>query len=599
MLIFLYKLGQCTCTIKPIVARAVINATDLKSPLTPQRLSALRHDLRTPFNQIIGYAEMAVEEAEEQDAKPLQQAVAPIIGAAHDMLAAIDDLLSGEPDRISPAHLAAAREQLAPRLERLLTNTDAARRVAETTELADDTRLHLSKIQLALEKLEDLMAATATWHDAPQEGSHQIVTSDVRVSSAQIPRPERIGSINREPMERSKGFILIVDDQADNRELLRSRLHREGFEIETAASGDEALDLLRTLPIDLVLLDVMMPGMDGTEVLKNIKLDPVLSAVPVIMLSAVDEIERVVQCIEGGAEDYLPKPFNPVLLRARIGVALERKRLHDEDARKREELTRALAELTVEREKARRLLLNILPERIADDLQHGNCTPMYFEDATICFTDFVGFTLSTESMPAEQVVEELHTYFTAFDHVMERYGLEKLKTIGDSYMFASGVPKRHPANPINAVLAAFELAAEVKRLSQRADAPGWELRIGLHTGPLIAGVVGIRKFAFDVWGDSVNAASRMESSGKPGCINISDRTYARVKDFFVCEPRGKVMTKDKREVDMFFVRGAQPSLVADGTFKAFSRRYKLYFSEEPPAFPPALLAAQTAATKAE
>jgi adenylate cyclase len=249
--------------------------------------------------------------------------------------------------------------------------------------------------------------------------------------------------------------------------------------------------------------------------------------------------------------------------------------------------------LTIEREKARRLLLNILPERIANDLQQGHCAPMYFEDATICFTDFVGFTLSTESMPAEQVVEELHAYFTAFDHVMERYGLEKLKTIGDSYMFASGVPKRHPANPINAVLAAFDLAEEVKRLSKRADAPGWELRIGLHTGPLIAGVVGIRKFAFDVWGDTVNAASRMESSGKPGCINISDRTYARVKDFFVCEPRGKIMTKDKREVDMYFVRGAQPSLVADGTFKAFSRRYKLYFSEEPQSFPQSLLAAGT------
>jgi class 3 adenylate cyclase len=355
---------------------------------------------------------------------------------------------------------------------------------------------------------------------------------------------------------------------------------------------------LKTLPIDLVLLDVMMPEMDGTEVLKNIKRDPRLAAVPVIMLSALDEIERVVQCIEAGAEDYLSKPFNPVLLRARIGVALERKRLHDEDARKREELTRTLRELTIEREKARRLLLNILPERIANDLQQGHCAPMYFEDATICFTDFVGFTLSTESMPAEQVVEELHAYFTAFDHVMERYGLEKLKTIGDSYMFASGVPKRHPANPINAVLAAFDLAEEVKRLSQRADAPGWELRIGLHTGPLIAGVVGIRKFAFDVWGDTVNAASRMESSGMSGRINISDRTYARVKDFFVCEPRGKIMTKDKREVDMFFVRGVQPSLVADGTFKAFSRRYKLYFSEEPPSFPQALLAAGTV-TKAD
>jgi len=574
------------------VNRAVINSTAQESPLTPQRLSVLRHDLRTPFNHIIGYAEMALEEAEDQDVESLQQAVADIVAAARSMLASTDELLAGEPDRISPALLAAAREQLASQLETLRANTATAVEVAETTEQAGDAREHLQKIQSALGNLAELLAATASWHDAPQEASHQ-VTPDTHVSSAKVSKPATTSSINQDPIARDKGLILIVDDLEDNRELLRSRLHREGFQTESAASGREALNLLKALPIDLVLLDVLMPEMDGTEVLKNIKRDPRLAAVPVIMLSSLDDIERVVQCIEAGAEDYLSKPFNPVLLRARIGVALERKRLHDEDARKREELTRTLRDLTIEREKARRLLLNILPERIANDLQQGHCAPMYFEDATICFTDFVGFTLSTESMPAEQVVEELHAYFTAFDHVMERYGLEKLKTIGDSYMFASGVPKRHPANPINAVLAAFDLAEEVKRLSKRADAPGWELRIGLHTGPLIAGVVGIRKFAFDVWGDTVNAASRMESSGKPGCINISDRTYARVKDFFVCEPRGKIMTKDKREVDMYFVRGAQPSLVADGTFKAFSRRYKLYFSEEPQSFPQSLLAAGT------
>jgi class 3 adenylate cyclase len=168
---------------------------------------------------------------------------------------------------------------------------------------------------------------------------------------------------------------------------------------------------------------------------------------------------------------------------------------------------------------------------------------------------------------------------------MERYGLEKLKTIGDSYMFASGLPARHPANPVNAILAALELVHETSKLLHRVDTPGWQLRVGLHTGPVVAGVVGIRKFAFDIWGDTVNFASRMESSGAPGLINISERTHARVKDFFQCEHRGKVMTKDKREVDMYFVRGVLPSLIADGTFSAFARRYRLYFNEEPPSFP--------------
>ena len=384
--------------------------------------------------------------------------------------------------------------------------------------------------------------------------------------------------------------ILIVDDHIENRDLLRQRLDREGFRTAIAANGIDALQMLEEMPVDLVLLDVLMPGMDGIEVLQRIKSSDRLKSIPVIMISALDEIERVVQCIEGGAEDYISKPFNPVLLRARIGVTLERKRLRDEEEHQRVELKAMLAELAQERQNAHNLLLNILPEKVAADLQQGHCAPMYFEDTTICFTDFVGFTLSTENMAAELVVEELHTFFTAFDLIMERYQLEKMKTIGDSYMFASGLPKRHPANPVNAVLAALELVHETQQLSLREDAPGWELRIGLHTGPVIAGVVGIRKFAFDIWGDSVNFASRMESSGAANSINISERTYARVKDFFVCEHRGKVMTKDKREVDMYFVRGVQPSLVKDGTFAAFARRYRLYFSEEPPSFPEFLLA---------
>ena len=268
-------------------------------------------------------------------------------------------------------------------------------------------------------------------------------------------------------------------------------------------------------------------------------------------------------------------------LALQAAVAIENARFH--------ERTALLNELREERETTHRLLLNILPEKVAAELKQGSCATMYFEDTTICFTDFVGFTLSTLTMAAEQVVEELHTYFTAFDHVMERYGLEKLKTIGDSYMFASGLPKRHPGNPVNAMLAAYELMKATQVLAERPDSPGWQLRLGMNTGPVIAGVVGIRKFAFDIWGDSVNFASRMESSGAPGQINISERTYERVKDFFVCEPRGKVIIKDKREVEMFFVRGVQPNLIAHGTSAAFERRYHLYFGEDPPSFPSFLL----------
>ena len=264
-------------------------------------------------------------------------------------------------------------------------------------------------------------------------------------------------------------------------------------------------------------------------------------------------------------------------LALQTGVAIENARFH--------ERTLLMAQLREEREKAWGLLLNILPKSVAEDLQNGRSVPMFFEDATICFTDFVHFTLSTEKMPARDLVEQLHMYFTAFDEVMERYGLEKLKTIGDSYMFASGLPIKNPAHPVDAVLAALELKEVVRRFAEGRKAAGWAVRVGLHTGPVIAGVVGIRKFAFDIWGNSVNFASRMESSGVPGSVNISEVTYERVADFFFCEPRGKILTKDKREVEMYLVHGINPDIGDGGSREAFERKYLEVFGEPLRSFP--------------
>lgn len=264
-------------------------------------------------------------------------------------------------------------------------------------------------------------------------------------------------------------------------------------------------------------------------------------------------------------------------LTLQAAVAIENARFH--------ERTILLAQIREEREKARQLLLNILPAKVAEDLQEGRNVPTVIEEATIGFTDFVGFTLSTERMPAERLVEELHTYFSAFDEVATRYGIEKLKTIGDSYMFASGLPEPQPGNAVIAILAAMELLEQVRLLALRQGAPGWAVRIGLHTGPVIAGVVGLRKFAFDIWGNAVNFASRMESSGSPGRINVSEAVHELVCDFFVCEKRGKVTTKDNRDVDMFFVSGITPALIADGTHDAFHRQFRRRFHVDLPAFP--------------
>ena len=258
-----------------------------------------------------------------------------------------------------------------------------------------------------------------------------------------------------------------------------------------------------------------------------------------------------------------------------------------------EELASRHQEVQQQRERSDSLLLNILPSQIAEELRSkGLVDPKYFEDVTILFTDFVGFSNSTTKLSAEDLVHLLHDYFTAFDQIAMRYGLEKLKTIGDSYMCVGGMPARTPSHPVDMVMAAFEMVEAVR--SRAGDGPGWGVRIGIHTGPVIAGVVGIRKFAFDVWGESVNLSSRMESSGAENRVNISRQTYSRVKDFFACESRGPIMTKDKLSHDMYFVDSLLPALVGAGNPPApFSRRYGIYFQKQPPAFPPTLLALDT------
>ena len=210
-----------------------------------------------------------------------------------------------------------------------------------------------------------------------------------------------------------------------------------------------------------------------------------------------------------------------------------------------------------EREKSDRLLLNILPEETAAELKEkGRATPRHYEMVSVLFTDFKGFTMVAESLTAEEVVMELDKCFLEFDRIAEKHNLEKIKTIGDAYMCAGGLPVANSTNPADAVAAALEIRDFMETERKKRAAGGesyWQLRIGINTGPVVAGVVGKNKFAYDIWGDAVNIASRMESSGEPGKVNISGATYELVKDRFVCSYRGKVAAKNKGEIDMYFV----------------------------------------------
>ncbi len=211
--------------------------------------------------------------------------------------------------------------------------------------------------------------------------------------------------------------------------------------------------------------------------------------------------------------------------------------------------------LAREKEKTEQLLLNILPRETADELiALGKAGAKGFKDVTVIFTDFVNFSKISHDLPPERVVEELDYYFQGFDEIVNKYGLEKIKTIGDAYMCAAGIPSPMPDHALKAVTAANEMLAFVNNAAKnRPDSLDFQVRIGIHTGPVVAGVVGKNKFAYDIWGDAVNLAARMEQNSEPDCINISGATYERVKSHFPCTARGMISTKNIGQIDMYFV----------------------------------------------
>lgn len=221
-------------------------------------------------------------------------------------------------------------------------------------------------------------------------------------------------------------------------------------------------------------------------------------------------------------------------------------------------------DLIIEKEKSEALLANVLPRNTASEIMaKGKATKIKYNFVTVLFSDIQGFTKIAEEMNPEVLIDELDKFFFYFDSVVEKFGIEKIKTIGDAYMCAGGIPEKNRTNPVEVILAALEMKAYMTRLKESSELQGmkyWDIRIGIHTGTVVAGVVGQKKLSYDIWGDTVNTASRMESSGEAGKINISGTTYEFVKEFFECEYRGKMPVKYKGELEMYFVNGIVPEL---------------------------------------
>ena len=314
--------------------------------------------------------------------------------------------------------------------------------------------------------------------------------------------------------------ILVVDDNENNRYTLIRRLRREGYgNVSVAENGRLALEMMAALSFDLILLDIMMPELNGYQVLEQVKSAPALRDIPVIMISAVDEMDSVVRCIELGAEDYLPKPFNAALLKARVGACLEKKRLRDQEARYRWQIDQ-------ERQRANDLLHAIFPASAVSELkQNDTVAPRRFDNVAVLFCDIAGFTGFCDRHSPEEVVRHLQTWVGTIEEIVHRHGLEKIKTIGDAFMATAGL-LRPCADPAAASVAC---ALEIISAARRLDA-GWEMHIGIHQGPVVAGVIGTRQYLFDLWGDTVNTAARIGDVAEPGSVVVSDVVWRQVRN---------------------------------------------------------------------
>lgn len=328
--------------------------------------------------------------------------------------------------------------------------------------------------------------------------------------------------------------ILIADDSPINCQLLAGLLEDRGYELTIAEDGEKTMAFLRSKPFDLLLLDILMPKMNGYQVLEQMKDDPDLRHIPVIMISSVGEIDSVIKCIKTGAEDYLQKPFNSVLLNARIGACLEKKRLRDQEQAH-------LARLKKEKEKSEFLLLNIFPKSIANRLKTGERKIAdYFDNATVMFTDIIGFSRLAMQVSTSELVDFLNGVFSSFDELAAKHGLEKIKTIGDAYMVAGGIPVPVPDHTQRIADMALDIRKMIPRFVTKAGDP-IAMRIGIASGPVQAGVIGTRKFSYDLWGDTVNTASRMENHCLPNQIQVTESVYELLKNDFVLEKRDQII----------------------------------------------------------
>jgi adenylate cyclase len=502
----------------------------------PIALANLRHELRTPLNHIIGYSEMLLEDGEAGPAATLAPDLRRILEEARRLLGMINDFLAPariEAGAVDPERLPA---ELTVPLREIIGRAEALRRRAAEVE-GGSVREDVERIGSAAERLLALVT----------HGLAAATPAPVRKGApAPVVGPIRTGG---------RGAILVVDDNEGNREMLARRLARQGYDVRRAPGGREALESLRGDLADLVLLDVLMPGMDGYETLSRLKGDEALRDIPVLMISALDELQSVVRCIELGAEDYLPKPFDPVLLQARIGACLEKKRLRDQEVRHLEELAewnrtleRRVQEQVAQVERLGRLKRFFSPQLAELIVGGGTEDPLrtHRREITVVFLDLRGFTAFAETAEPEEVMGVLREYHAAMGRlIVDHEGtLERFTGDGLMIFFNDPVPVPNPAE--RAIRMAVEMRAGVERLAAGWRKRGWDLSlgVGIAEGYATIGAIGFEgRWDYGAIGTVTNLAARLCGEAQAGQILVPRRLLGSIEDLVEAEPVGALTLK--------------------------------------------------------
>ena len=354
-------------------------------------------------------------------------------------------------------------------------------------------------------------------------------------------------------MDTFKEHILVVEDSKVNQKLLQRLLAKTGYEVDLAGDANDALAFLQAresvLP-DLILLDIIMPGMDGFELCKRLKQHASFQDIPVIFISSLDAADDKVRGFEAGGVDYITKPFH-------FGEVLARISTHLKLCLLQRQLEENNKQLHLEKQKSEALLLNVLPARVAQELiEKGSFTPQSYTDVTVCFIDLVQFTAASSRLDPEVLIRELNDIFSGFDDIARRHGCERMKTVGDAYLCTCGIPEADPLHDQKMADAALAMIAFLEQRNSHANHQ-WQVRIGMHSGTVVGGIVGIDKYLYDIFGDTVNIASRLESLSQPMQINVSQEVYESLKSLFCFTGPAMVEMKGKGARSTYFLTGRQ------------------------------------------